>query len=248
MRRLLPTYRDDLTDADLLAAYAYPQPLQGTRWLRANMVSTVDGAATADGVSHGVSGDADRRLFRLLRGLADVVMVGASTVRVEGYGPGRAREEFAELRRAGGQGPAPAIAVVSNSLDLDFNSHLFTEALTPTILITAEVAPADRLEAARDVADVVVAGSSMVDLVRALEELEKRGHSRMLSEGGPHLLAQLLDAGLLDELCLTLSPLLAGGVASRILTGAPPDRPAQLQFGHVLEQEGYLFLRYTVAR
>src|SRR5919109_236792 len=114
MRRLLPTYLENLTDSDLLTAYAYPEPVAGGRWLRANMVST------ADGVSHGVSGEADRRLFLMLRALADVVVVGASTVRVEGYGPGRPREEYAELRRAAGQPTAPTIAVVTNSLNLDF--------------------------------------------------------------------------------------------------------------------------------
>jgi riboflavin biosynthesis pyrimidine reductase len=248
MRRLLPTYVENLTDADLLAAYRYPQPAERARWVRANMVSTVDGAATADGVSHGVSGEADRRLFLVLRALADVVVVGARTVRVEGYGPGRPREEYAELRRAADQPPAPAIAVVSNSLDLDFSSKLFTEAVTPTIVITAEVAPPDRLDQARAAGDVIVAGASMVDLTQALDELEKRGHRRILSEGGPHLLAQLTDAGLLDELCLTVSPLLTAGAASRILTGTPLGAPAPLHLGHVLEQHGFLFLRYTVAR
>jgi len=246
MRRLLPTYAEDLTDADLLAAYAYPA--DGGRWLRANMVSTADGAATADGVSRLVSGEADRRLFMLLRALADVVVVGAQTVRAEGYGPGRAREGFAKLRRAAGQAPAPVIAVVSSSLNLDFGSALFTEAVTRTIVITGEAAPVDRLAAARDVADVVVAGGGMVDLTRAVDELSARGHRRLLGEGGPHLLAQLADAGLLDELCLTVSPLLLGGTAPRILTGAGLAEPAPLRIGHVLEEDGYLFLRYELGR
>ena len=158
MRQLLPTDAPDLADADLLAAYAYPSMSDGGWWLRANMVSTADGAATVGGVARGISGAADRRLFHLLRGLADAVVVGARTVRVEGYGPGRAREEYAAARRAAGQAPAPVIAVVSNSLHLDFGSRLFTEAVTPTIVITSEVAPADRLATARSVAEGVAAG------------------------------------------------------------------------------------------
>jgi riboflavin biosynthesis pyrimidine reductase len=248
MRRLLPSYTEDLTHADLLAAYGYPPLADGGWWLRANMVSTVDGAATADGVSHGVSGEADRRLFFLLRALADVVVVGARTVRVERYGPGRPQAAFAERRRVAGQAPAPTIVVISNSLDLDFTSTLFTESLTPTIVVTANVAPADRLRAARAAGEVVIAGDAMVNLGEALAELAKRGHRQMLSEGGPHLLAQLADAGLLDELCLTVSPLLAAGAAPRILTGAALPQLAPLRVGHALEQDGYLFLRYLVSR
>jgi len=248
MRRLLPTYAEDLTDADLLTAYAYPEVADGGRWLRANMVSTADGAATADGVSGAISGDADRRVFGVLRGLADVVVVGARTVRVEGYGPGRAREEFAKLRKAAGQPPAPAIAVVTNSLDLDFRSALFTEPVVPTIVITGEAAPADRLRAARAVGDVVVVGGGMVELPRAIQAMTERGYRRMLCEGGPHLLAQVAGAGLLDELCLTVSPLLAAGTAGRIVTGAGTAEPLPLRIGHALEQDEYLFLRYEVSR
>jgi len=246
MRRLLPTYAEDLTDEDVLAAYAYPPTPDGGRWLRANMVSTADGAATADGVSGAISGDADRRVFGVLRGLADVVVVGARTVRVEGYGPARPREEFAELRRTAGQAPAPAIAIITNSLDLDFSSALFTDTAVPTIVVTGEAAPAGRLRAAQAVGDVVVAGGGMVELTRAVEALAERGYRRLLCEGGPHLLAQVAGAALLDELCLTVSPLLAAGTASRVLTGAGPAEPVPLRIGHALEQDAYLFLRYEV--
>jgi riboflavin biosynthesis pyrimidine reductase len=174
--------------------------------------------------------------------------VGARTVRIEGYGPARPHEAYAARRQAAGQPPAPTIAVISNSLDLDFSSRLFTEALMPTVVVTAQVAPPERLAAASTAGEVVVAGDSKVDLSVALTELARRGHRRMLCEGGPHLLAQATEAGLLDELCLTLSPLLAAGTASRILTGATLTELAPLQLGHVLEEDGYLFLRYLLAR
>ena len=149
MRRLLPV--TDLTTPaasaadrewtldELADAYAYPE---GRRpWLRANMVSTLDGAAQHDGRSQGISCPTDMRIFGTLRGLADVVVVGAETVRLEGYRPAKAREAFAARRAAAGQAPAPAIAVVSASLDLDFSLPLFTSPLVPTFVITGAAAP-----------------------------------------------------------------------------------------------------------
>ncbi|MBP8539299.1 dihydrofolate reductase family protein, partial [Streptomyces sp. MK37H] len=127
---------------ELADAYAYPEPPHGPSGacLRANMVSSLDGAAHHDGRSKPLSSDADMRIFGVLRGLADAVVVGAETVRREGYRPARAREAFAERRAALGQSPAPAIAVVSASLDLDFSQPLFTEPLVPTIVITGATA------------------------------------------------------------------------------------------------------------
>ncbi|GFN08069.1 hypothetical protein Smic_66250 [Streptomyces microflavus] len=124
---------------ELADAYAYPAT--GDPWLRANMVSTLDGAAQHDGRSQGISCAADMRIFGTLRGLADVVIAGAETVRLEGYRPARAREAFAGRRAAAGQGPAPAVAVVSGSLDLDFSLPLFTEPLVPTLVVTGAGAP-----------------------------------------------------------------------------------------------------------
>ena len=126
MRRLLPV-TDRTADEDrewsldeLADAYAYPDDIEGP-WLRANMVSSLDGAAQHDGRSQPLSSDLDMRIFGTLRGLADAVVVGAETVRSEGYRPARAREAFADRRAAAGQGPAPVIAVVSASLNLDFS-------------------------------------------------------------------------------------------------------------------------------
>ncbi|NEA01840.1 pyrimidine reductase family protein, partial [Streptomyces sp. SID10116] len=128
---------------ELAEAYAYPAG--ETAWLRANMVSTLDGAAHHDGRSHPISGATDMRIFGTLRALADVVIVGAETVRKEGYRPAKAREVFARHRAAAGQTEAPAIAVVSAGLDLDFSVPLFTSPVTPTLLVTGASAPADRV-------------------------------------------------------------------------------------------------------
>ena len=233
---------------DLDEAYAYPSHIVdgGRPWLRANMVSSLDGAAQAgDGLSAGLSSPADKRIFGVLRGLADVVLVGASTVRQEGYRPPRPKEVYAPARRAAGRPEAPVIAVVSRSLDLDVGTPLFTEALTPVVVLTCADAPREALAAVRDRADVVIAGTERVDPARAVAALAERGWTRMLTEGGPHLLGQIVEAGLLDELCLSLGPLLTGGTASRIVAGMADGHVARMRLAGLLEEDDFLFARYV---
>ncbi len=233
----------------LAAVYAYPEQVnRGRPWLRANMVAGLDGGAGLEGLSEGLSGDADKRIFGVLRALADVVLVGAQTVRAEGYRPARARAEFAAARAAAGQAPAPAIAVVSRSLELDLTAPLFTDPLVRTVVITTEDAPAEALAGAREVADVVLAGVGSVDLARAVAALAGRGWTRLLSEGGPRLLGQLAAAGLLDELCLSLAPLVTGGDAPRIVEGARMPDVQRMRLVSLIEQKGFLFTRYLRPR
>jgi riboflavin biosynthesis pyrimidine reductase len=233
MRRLYP----GPGDVDPEQAYAVPADRP---WLRANMVATVDGAVTAaDGRSAGVSGPADKRVFGLLRRLADVVMVGAGTARAEGYRPARL-----------------PIALVTGRLDLDLESPLLAAAEHRTIVLTAASAGAERLAAAARVADVVVCGDQHVDLTVAVRELRARGLRHVLCEGGPRLLGSVTAAGLLDELCLTVSPLLVGGAdaatggtagsGGRILAGPALPAAGQLELAHLLEEDGALFARYLV--
>jgi len=232
----------DLRDTDLAALYAYPPGL----WLRANMVSSVDGAAHLDGVTRGLSSAADRHLFALLRTLADVIVVGAGTVRAERYAPVRQHELWPDLRP--GRNPTPPIAVVSARLDLDPSSRLIASAppSARTIVITTAQAPAERRIPLDGPAEVIVAGQETVDLKAAITALAERGHRRILAEGGPHLLARIAAAGLLDELCLTIGPVLAGPGADRILAGATSVMPPQpLTLAHVLEDDGFLLCRYT---
>jgi riboflavin biosynthesis pyrimidine reductase len=214
------------------------------------MVASLDGAATVDGRSGGLSGAADEQVFAMLRAHADVILVGAGTARAERYGPVRPESEglrWAFLRD--GRPPSAPIAVVTRALDLDTTSPLFTEAPphARTIVITTESAPADRRAAAARTAEVIMAGEASVDLKAAVDALAERGHPRISCEGGPHLLAQLAGAGLLDELCLTMSPLLAGPDADRIITGGLPMRGGGTQpftLAHVLADEGFLICRY----
>jgi 5-amino-6-(5-phosphoribosylamino)uracil reductase len=229
---------------ELAEAYAYPDVREP--WLRANMVSTLDGAGQHDGRSQPISSATDMRVFGVLRALADVVVVGAETVRQEGYRPARARAEFAELREAAGQGPAPAIAVVTASLDLDFSLPLFTSPLVPTLVLTGAAAAPDRIAAAEKAgAQVVIAGDGMgVDPARVVRALGDLGLTRLLTEGGPRLLGQLVAAGVLDELCLTVSPMLTAGQAQRIAGGPSVAVPKRFELVSLLEEAGFLYTRY----
>ncbi|MBD0709572.1 MULTISPECIES: pyrimidine reductase family protein [unclassified Streptomyces] len=257
MRRLLPvtdmTAREasagdgEWTLDELADAYAYPDPPAGGKaWLRANMVSSLDGAGQHDGRSQPLSSETDMRIFGTLRGLADVIVVGAETVRLEGYRPARAREAFAERRAAAGQDPAPVIAVVSASLALDFSLPLFTSPLVPTLLLTGAAAPPERVRAARDAGvEVLVAGDGAgVDPARVVTVLAERGLRRQLTEGGPRLLGQFVAADVLDELCLTLSPTMTAGGAQRIAGGPSVSVPTHFRVASVLERDGFLFTRY----
>ncbi|WP_067457910.1 pyrimidine reductase family protein [Actinomadura macra] len=237
MRNLAPT---DLP-VDLAERYAYPA--QGS-YLRANMIASLDGAAQRDGRSGGLGNASDRSLFLLLRALADVVIVGAGTVRAEGYGPVRPGEGWDGLR--GGRPPAPPLAIVSRTLDLDFDAPVFTEAAARTIVLTPAVADPARLRMARERAEVIVAGDVSLDFSAAVGELEARGFARMLCEGGPAILAGLVEAGLLDELCLTLSPQILGGRPTRILNGPPLPVPPDMALVHALQDDDFLFLRYAL--
>ena len=237
--RMLTADAADLDDDELARLYDCPRE----HWLRANMVASADGAAFLDGRSGGLSSAADRRLFGVLRGLADVVLVGAGTARTEKYKPARRRPELAALRA--GRGATPPIALVSRGLDLDLTAPLFTQAPPDarTIVITCGAAPVERRAATATVADVIVAGELVVDLADGLAALRERGLGRVLCEGGPTLLGQLTADGLLNELCLTISPLLAGLGPSRITAGASFPA-AQMVLVHVLRADSALFCRY----
>jgi riboflavin biosynthesis pyrimidine reductase len=237
---ILPSTSEELDLFQLAEAYAYPRE----RWLRANFVSSIDGAAYIDGRSTGLSSPDDKRVFGLLRVLADAVLVGAGTARAEEYKPALRRPSLAALRE--GRPDTPAIALVTRTLGLNLAAPLFTE-VPPnarTIVITCAASDAElRAETAR-VADVIVAGDEVVDLDEALNTLADRGLGRVLCEGGPQLFGDLTAAGQVDELCLSFSPMLAGPGAGRIIGGRHSDaRPVTL--GHVLAgEDGFLFFRY----
>lgn len=227
---------------DLFAAYAPPE--SGSRLVRMNFVASLDGAATIEGRSGGL-GDADDRLaMQVLRTLADVVLVGAGTVRVEGYGGLAVGEADAAMRVAAGRPAQPRLAVVSSSLDLDPAAAVFAGAVTRPIVVTHAASPSARRRALERVADVLVVGERHVDVRAMLDVFAERGLRQVLCEGGPHLFGSLLEADLVDELCLSLSPLLVGGTAGRIVRGAT-ELQRRMRLVHAIPAGDLLLLRYA---
>jgi riboflavin biosynthesis pyrimidine reductase len=246
VRSLLTNGSATITDDELVDLYRFPDV--GPRsWVRAIFIGSADGSAQGpDGASASLSSPGDRRVFELQRSLCDVVLVGAGTARVEGYRPVEPSEVDAGLRHRLGLAETPAIAVVSRSLSLD--TGLLGPGQAETIVVTTHDAPADRLGVALEPRRLVRAGTGDVDLTEALDELGRRGYRRVLCEGGPSLLANLLAADRLDELCLTTAPTLVGGDGPRILRGPDLSPPPHLLLAHLLEEDGALFARYLVDR
>lgn len=237
----------DLTLDALDALYASPPS-----WLRANFVATLDGAVELDGVSGGLGAPADREVFVALRAQADAVMVGASTARAENYGPAWLRADARARRTTRGQAALPSVVLVTASGHIDPSSRLFTEHRDdqpdppPVLVVTCEKAGAEGIDDLRRSATVLVCGDDEVDLVGARVALAERGLARIVCEGGPTLLGSLLGAGVLDELCLTHSPMLAGpGHPTLLGVGLDPAQaPARFELTGLAEADGMLFARY----
>jgi len=208
------------------------------------MVTSLDGAVTLAGLSGGLSSREDQELLARLRMLADAVLVGAGTLRAEGYDGLRLSEQRRTWRQAHGLPENPVLAVVSAALDLAPTNLALVDAPVRPVVITRAGAPAERRAALSEVADVLVCGQDEVDLRAAVDELAARGLRQIVCEGGPRLLGALTAADLVDELCLSISPLLAGAGAGRITAGDPSSTTHRLVPGHVLtSDDGFLFLR-----
>jgi riboflavin biosynthesis pyrimidine reductase len=244
VRRVIPDLSDDV---DLLDAYAVPTGLDAP-FVRVNMISSLDGAISVDGRSGALGGNADGRVFTALRTLADVIVVGAGTMRAEGYGPARLDDAGVQRRVACGQASQPPIAVVSRAAAFDFATPFFTEAVTPPVLVTTAARASHLAREAGSRADVLAAGADLVDLPLAVAALGDRGARSVLVEGGPGLNGDLARADAIDELCLTVSPRIVGGEGPRILAGAPIQPPIEPRVLHVLEEDGFLFVRMSLRR
>lgn len=232
---------DELTDDEVYAAYAPPAP----DWLRVNFVSSADGAATLEGLSGPLSGEEDKRVFKVLRARCDVLVAGSGTVAAEGYGPLVLSPGRMAWRRAQGLPEVPVMAIVSRTATgLDPKAGIFTEAPRRPILIVPADLPGSRTEPFADVADVIAVGTGVVDYAAAMAALRERGLRQILCEGGPTVFGDLVAADLVDELDLTISPLLVGAGPVRIVDGRASTEARPLELRHVLEAGGNLILRY----
>ncbi|MBK1788783.1 pyrimidine reductase family protein [Prauserella cavernicola] len=239
-----PAGSGPLSDADLERLYDYPAGL--TRpWVQVNFVSSADGAVTVSDRSEGLSHPADKKIFGLGRDLADVILVGAGTVTAENYRGAKLSERRIARRRERGLADVPPIAVVSGRCTIDPGAALLTDTRVPPLVLTTEAAPAERRAAlAAAGAEVLVAGEHDVDVRTALGVLAQRGLYRVNCEGGPNLFGTLVAEDLVDQLCLTIAPLLAGAGAGRIVAGRPTDPPRGLELASMLQEDGFLMLRY----
>ncbi|NYD40538.1 dihydrofolate reductase family protein [Nocardioides panaciterrulae] len=211
----------EVDDERLAELYAAPR----TPWVRVNMVSTVDGSATGEGgLTGAINNEPDHRVFDLLRRQADVVVVGAGTARAEGY---TALDLPLVLVSRGGAVP-PRL-----------------RGAEPGRVLMATCEQAEHLDETRALLgeeQVLVLGSHRVDLPLLRDRLVDRGWGRILCEGGPHLLRDLVAEGVADEICCTTVPHLVAGEHPRITDGPPVDVPLELHT--LLEQDGTLLARW----
>ncbi|MEO6998871.1 MAG: dihydrofolate reductase family protein [Terracoccus sp.] len=237
----------ELDEAALFAAYAPPANLRrDTGWLRCNMVTSLDGAATgADGKSGSINNPADHLVFEVLRASSHAVVVGAGTIRAEGYSPLSVGKTLVGLRGERGlPGALPLVAVSGRGeVPPTLRGHRDGSAL----MAMPESAPG-LAQARGDLGDsnVLVCGEDSLDLNALVAQLHDRGLTQLLTEGGPSLLGSFIAAGLVDELCYTIAPHLVGGQHPR--TVGIDGVPAELELTLLVEQDSTVMGRWSVRR
>lgn len=250
MDALWPNCDTGIDTAATIAAEARQRP-DGAPWLLMMMITSLDGVLEVDGRSQQLGGPADLEVFRAVRACADAIVVAGGTARSENYGAPRVREPLQSARIDRGQTPAPRLVVVSGSLDFDPAMRLFEDAEAPPLLLTAASSPtAKRTELAEHAEVVVLAAgeSGGVAPAAVVDELGRRGFRTVVVEGGPVLNANFVAADVIDELHLSLSPLLVGGTSRRITWGDAPTTPLGFELDRILGADGLLFLRYLRSR
>jgi riboflavin-specific deaminase-like protein len=238
MRELYPNPADDVDPVERYAADDRSSPAGERPWVLINMIATVDGATAIHGRSGTLGGPADKAVFSAIRAVADVILVGAGTVRAESYGTPRTPP---------GKDEPPRLAIVTRSLEIDPAGRVFAEAPPGRrpIVVTTERSDASRRAALAGVADILVAGVDDVDLTQTLTALRQQGARVVLCEGGPSLNGHLVAAGALDEICVSVAPLLAGGSSPRLAHGDAAPDVVPMRLDRALEADNMIFLRYV---
>lgn len=221
MHQLFPSEQSELTDDDIAAVYDWPAATAHQPWVRANFVQAVDGSIRgADGLSDGISGSADKRVFAILRATCDAVLVGAGTARAEDYGPITVRDDLAELRSRAGRTGRPRLFIVSRSGAIN--------------------------DKARDAAaEVLRIDGTPIELRSALASIRNSGVTRLLCEGGPHLFTSLVEADVIDDLCLTTSPSLLGNSTIPLITRQLPTQ-RRLRLASLLFDDSTLLANWAL--
>jgi riboflavin biosynthesis pyrimidine reductase len=222
---------------------AYPRGRSDRPWVMANFVTTLDGAAVVDGGSSAINDEDDTDMFAAIRTVPDFVLVGAETVRAENYRPIDLDARRRHMRLETGLDETPHLVVATRSLDLDPEMRVFSDPERRVTILTTEQAPAERFTALSEVADVVRLPATGPEDILYYLRLAKV----VLVEGGPSIMGQFVAAGLLDELSLTLSPMLAAGVSVRLAHGPAAEPPLEMRLDKLLHGERSLFLRYLRA-
>ena len=249
MRQVFATNEAQVDPMDLYPADERTHS-DGRPWVMTNMVASVDGAIAIDGLSGGLGGEGDSLVFRAIRASCDWIVAASGTVRAERYRIPRTSPEVAARRRAAGRTDAPRLAVVTGSVDLDPDLPLFADrpADAPrALVITGANPPEAAMARIGELADWCHLDTERPTPAGIVDALAQRGAEVVLVEGGPSFNGQMVDAGLIDELCLSISPHLVGGPSPRIVNRSTTTVPADLRLERVLEHESALFLRYTRA-
>ncbi|MFP3914712.1 MAG: dihydrofolate reductase family protein [Actinomycetota bacterium] len=226
-----------------LVEYCLDSHRPGGRRLILNMVTSLDGATSVGGETAPLSDEDDRALFNALRAAADVILVGAETVRAEGYGPVSLPERARRARTDRGLEESPRLAVVTRSVDLGDGLRRLRDGSGPPYVITGRDAPPDRVQEAGEGAVLLQVGESGADPAALLDALWERGHEVILCEGGPTLAGRLAAGDLIDEVNLALSPLVVGGSSSRLVHGLGPASH-RFRLDRLMTGDRMLFARY----
>jgi len=243
---LLPELLADIDPMEIYPSLPRPRPV--TRpWLMINMISSADGASAINGVSGPLGNPSDQAVFSAVRACADWIVAAADTIRIERYRLPRPSQTARRARLAAGRCEQPGLAVVSSSLDLALDLPLFADQRPgdhKPLILTGQDAKPEAVQAMAGVAEVVRLASPQPQPAEILAALKNRGANVVLSEGGPSFNAQFADAALIDELCLSVAPLLAGGASTRMVHGSQQLLPLKLHIDHLLEEDDTLFVRY----
>ena len=242
MHRIFPP---PLTDLDLDLAYAAPRECVDSRpWLMMNMIASIDGGTSIDGVSGPLGGPSDKDIFSCIRTFPDIILVGSATAVAESYNSPSASVSSRASRLTNGAWPTARIALVSASLSFPLDLPMFLRPDQRPLVITTRSADPDRLAKVGEKADVIQAGNGLVDFVQALEKLGELGARVILSEGGSSINGQLIEANLVNEILLTVAPLAIAGNSQRIAAGIANSESTDFDLQQVLTDGHYLFLRY----